>query len=148
MNNNNLIIDNWISLVLSIIAVLISLYSVYLTYRKNINNVITKNRMVWIAEIRELVNKFLTEYEGDASKQKMTNLRNHIYLYMNMKNNNKNYNELASCLNECINSDYSVKNRENLILACQAVLSDVWVRLKREGGMSEKSDKYYASFSR
>ena len=53
---------------------------------------------------------------------------------------NNSYLRLIESMDDCINSDYNHEKSENLIELAQVVLSEVWIRMKREAGITEKDD--------
>lgn len=78
---------------------------------------------------------FLKEYrKPDFKKQKLELISAHIMLYLNHKN--KEQRQFVSVLQECLNYGYSDALYANLVNEAQEVLSSVWVKMKREAGIS------------
>lgn len=53
------------------------------------------------------------------------------------------YDELIKQMDICIEHGYCQVERENLLRKAQNVFSEVWVRTKREGGISKYDDEKF-----
>ncbi len=97
--------------------------------------------MDWIKNVRGLLGNFLELYIDGAQKNELEKIRNKILLYF--RENVNSYEKVAEQLDLCINSVYNKDNVNKLIICSQNMLSEVWIRIKRENGMDEKIDKKF-----
>lgn len=134
-----------ISFITSIFAFVVSVLSlitnIFLTKKQIESEYISKNRMDWIKNVRCLLGNFLELYIDGAQKNELEKIRNKILLYF--RENVNSYEKVAEQLDLCINSDYDKDNVKELIICSQNMLSEVWIRIKRENGMDEKVDKKF-----
>lgn len=142
--------ENVITLVTAILAFIISIISIIITVVNERNrvktDVVTKNRIDWIKDVRNLMMLFLEiyiedNYDGDKRKKKLIIISSKINLYF--RDGVKSYASLTEKLNECANNDYNDDDLKLLIEKAQIVFSDVWVRTKREAGIEKKEDNQY-----
>ncbi|MPM49536.1 hypothetical protein SDC9_96266 [bioreactor metagenome] len=122
----------------SIMAIFISVYNSVITRRRLIAEAISKNRIEWIRDVRELVTSFLLNYDlGNLTEEKAIFYK--LSLYMSTKNSD--YKELLGALEECISDDKPKdKHRRDVISSAQVVLTQVWIRMKREAGIDRVSE--------
>ncbi len=130
-----------IALVTSVSAFLISLINITINKRKISTETISKNRIDWIKDVRELVAEFISLYVNKAPKNEQKIIRNKICLYM--RSGVISYSEFLDQMDICINEDYSDENCNKLISKAQIVFSDVWIRMKMESGIKNKDDKRF-----
>lgn len=130
-----------ITLIISFSSLIISIFTFLVNKRKNINQIITKNRLNWIYQVRLLLQKFLEEYINNESKATMLITRNKIALYF--RKDVLSYTKLLNQIDMCIENEYSKENCDKFILESQNVLSEVWIRMKREAGINKKTDEKY-----
>lgn len=128
------------TLVLSIIASIVSVKSLWVTKTQAINTVITSNRIEWINSVRTLTQQFMEEYlKGDTAiqytKQK---LATNTLLYL--RHDASVYKDFLIILNHCTNNSFCEEDYRKLIYATQDMLNDVWNRMKREAGISKRSE--------
>ena len=128
------------TLALSIVASIISVKSLWVTKTQAINTVITSNRIEWINSVRTLVQQFMEEYlKEDASNQyTKQKLATNILLYL--RHDVSVYKDFLNILNHCTNNSFCVDDYDKLICATQDMLNDVWNRMKREAGISKRSE--------
>ncbi len=134
-----------ISFITSIFAFVVSVLSlitnIFLTKKQIESEYISKNRMDWIKNVRGLLGNFLELYIDGTQKNELEKIRNKILLYF--RENVNSYEKVAEQLDLCINSVYNKDNVNKLIICSQNMLSEVWIRIKRENGMDEKIDKKF-----
>ena len=68
-------------------------------------------------------------------------IKGKISLYF--RNGVVSYDNLLSSLDRCIDYDYCIEDYESLITNSQRVLSDVWVRMKDEAGITKRNDRKF-----
>lgn len=130
----------FISLVCSVVAVIISICAQITARRSIVTQTISTQRIEWIGTVRNLINSFLKEYSGLRSKKELINIYTEISLYLNPKHDC--YGELADALKNCIEYDgYVEKFHWDVVRESQRVLDEVWVRMKREAGISRREEK-------
>ena len=130
-----------LTLVISFVSLIISIFTFWINKRKNTNEIITKNRLDWIKQVRTLLQEFLNEYISNKPKTDLLITRNKIALYF--RTGVVSYSKLLNQIDRCIEYGYDKENCDKLISEGQNVLSEVWIRMKREAGMNEKTDKKY-----
>ena len=135
--------ENIVALVTAIAAFAISLINVILSKKRLSSEIITKNRMDWIAEVRSLVSDFLKIYVENGNNTELKKIRNKISLYM--RSGNESYSYLLSQLDYCIASGYDQSSCDEVIRKAQIVFSEVWIRMKREAGITKLMDKMIAA---
>ncbi len=142
--------ENIITLIAAILAFVASIATIIITIVTERNRVktdaITKNRIDWIKDVRNLMMLFLEiyiedNYNGDERKKKLIIISSKINLYFREGVNS--YASLTEMLNKCANEPYTDENLKILIGSAQKVFSNVWVRVKREAGITEKEDEKY-----
>ena len=131
-----------LSAITALLAVIISVFSYFLSKRRATIEHITVNIMDWIKEVRRLCGDFLLEFNRDpANVDKLKEL----YLCIQLYGYGKPYEALFQALEACIDhvDDTSHEKKEftdKALLCAQQVLQDVWWRMKREAGISERAD--------
>lgn len=142
--------ENAITLIVAILAFISSVASLIITIVNERNrvktDVVTKNRIDWIKDVRSLMMQFLEiyiedNYNGDKRKKKLMIISSKINLYF--REGVKSYALLTKILNKCANNNYNDEDLELLIEIAQIAFSDVWVRTKREAGIEKKEDNRY-----
>ena len=142
--------ENVITLIAAILAFIASIATIIITIVNERNRVktdaITKNRIDWIKDVRNLMMLFLEiyiedNYNGDERKKKLIIISSKINLYFREGVNS--YASLTEMLNKCADNDYNDEDLKLLIERAQIVFSDVWVRAKREAGIVKKEDNRY-----
>jgi len=132
---------NIVALIAAILVFIASAFNIYIIWNNNKSNVVSKNRLVWINDVRALMFEFLKEYTNGKDSTKMKNIKFQVMLYM--REGVTSYKVLIEKMNKCIEEDYSDKNCDELIKAAQDVFSEVWIRLKREAGISKLNDNRF-----
>lgn len=130
-----------LTLVISFASIIISILTFLISKRKNTNEIITKNRLDWISQVRTLLQEFLKEYINNEPKANLLITRNKIALYF--REGVVSYSKLLNQIDRCIEYGYDKENCDKLISEGQNVFSEVWIRMKREAGINEKTDKKY-----
>lgn len=134
---------NLLTAITALLAVITSVFSYLLSKRRATIEHITVNRMDWIKEVRQLCADFLSEFNSDsANADKLKELYIHIQLY----GYGKPYEALFEALEVCIDhanftSCQKKKYSDKALFCAQQVLHDVWLRMKREAGISKKTDE-------
>lgn len=124
-------------------AIVVSLVTMA-TNRKEIKSeAISKNRVEWIKDVRNLIMQFLDEYmnKEKADKVLLEKQRNKISLYLRPHVNS--YERLLNALDDCIKCDYDELKCNELIKSAQAVFSEVWIRAKMESGISQRENSKF-----
>ena len=142
--------ENIITLIAAILAFVASVATIIITVlneqRRVKTDSITKNRIIWIKEVRNLTKQFLEIYienygNCNKRKKKLMIISSKINLYFRKGVNS--YVFFAEALNKCVYNDYNVEDLKLLIDSAQIVFSDVWIRVKREAGIAKKEDRLY-----
>ena len=125
----------------SLIAIVISIYNATMEKRRLVTETITKNRIEWIKELRQIMICFAESYKSNSKDDMETHF---IKLSFYLNHNNKIYERLLSALKDCFNdSVFNDKHNDNLIMASQDVLSSAWIRMKREAGIRWRTEKMH-----
>lgn len=129
------------SIVLSIIATIVSILSLSLSKRQLVNTTITNNRIEWINSVRKLVHEFIAIYIDDNTDNvlKKKSLSANIKLYV--RDDAVFYGNFIYVLEKCTANSFNELDYNNLIRATQDMLADVWNRMKREAGISQYSER-------
>lgn len=147
---NGIDIVEMITILTSLLALIISLLTYFLTRKKLITETITKNRINWITEVRSYCAEFIGELTKDSPDlQNMKELKIKIMLYGRRGLGEKGpYDSLFNNISKAINiveQSNTTETKEQIISvligSSQAVLNDVWWRMKREVGITKKTDK-------
>lgn len=135
------------AIVFSILSIVIStstlIFNVINERKKIATENITNNRINWIGDVRNLLKDFIEYYINSSIKndKNLIIIKNKLALYM--RNNVNSYSELLHQIDICIQNGYNENDCNRLITASQNVLSEVWIRMKREAGISLKEDLKY-----
>ena len=122
-----------ISAIVSISAAIISLCGMK---HHEIVTSMTKSRITWIKDVRELITDFCIQfYFLPNEKARLERLRIHIFLYL--REGNEFYTPLIKAINVCCDNHIGEKDvavvLQDLVAASQYVLATVWARVKLEG---------------
>ena len=121
------------------VSLCISLFSLRVNLRNTITTSISANRINWISTVRQLILRFLNEYNGDRDPKKLKRLYTEVALYCNPRH--KIYSDLIQSMQKCIRSKHYVDAYYWEVLSeAQCVLDSSWLRMKREAGISQKED--------
>ena len=135
-----------ITSVISTVALIISIANVIYVKKQISVDAITKCRVDWIKDVRLLLQDFLTEYNGNRDVNKLRIIRNKICLYL--RSGVSSYKNLKNALDLCIQTaDPSISTYnpiDGVIEAAQTTLSNVWIRAKREAGITKRIDDKFA----
>lgn len=129
------------TIALSIAATVISVKALFVSKRQLINSAITNNRIEWINTVRNLVQSFVEEYLkcGTDNQYEKKVLAANIELYL--RHDVSIYKPFFAVLKKCTLNTYREEDCLMLISTTQDLLNDVWNRMKREAGISERSEK-------
>ncbi|MFQ9515382.1 MAG: hypothetical protein ACLRZ9_06100 [Eubacterium sp.] len=128
-----------VSTILSVFAFGISVYNLILQKRKIVAEAMVNNRTEWMNNIRRLMLEFLECYYTKQDSERLQLCKTKIELYT--RRDSPAYKNLNKALNFCVNDEFSEENYDRLIVECQKVLNDVWIRAKIESGISTRQDK-------
>ena len=132
-----------LSLLISFISLAISWYNAYYKTKAFQADNITKNRLLWISEVRNLIALFIDTYIGYIKKPdeaiELERIAAKIRLYL--RSNDADYEALTDALENCIKEGYCEATLNALITAAQNVLNDVWLRVKAETMISKTHGK-------
>ena len=129
-----------ISIVLSVLAFLVSVGNLYLEKRKVIAQSLVTERIEWLNKVRQLMVEFIENYylRADPSKLQVCKLKIELYT----RRDSSVYEKLNELLNACTeDTEFNKERYDELIEECQKVLNSTWIRIKLESGMSRKDDK-------
>lgn len=142
-------IQDAITATLSVIALLLTLINLIFTKQKISNEIITSNRLEWIRSVRSLLAQFVEIYTTTPhDKQALMIIKYKVTLYF--RKDVKSYNAVADQIQKCIDLGcFNTEECDLLVEYVQNMLSEVWIRMKREAGISFKEDdKYYKFFNK
>ena len=130
-----------ISAIVSISAAIISLCGIR---HHEIVTSMTKSRITWIKDVRELITDFCIQfYFLPNEKAQLERLRMHIFLYL--REGNEFYTPLIKAINVCCDNHIGEKDvavvLQDLVAARQYVLATAWARVKLEGAHGMSDDK-------
>lgn len=133
---------NACSLALSIVAAIVSIVALSVSKAQVVNTTITNKRIKWIEDVRALLNEFIAIYTNndEAEKLKKKTLASHIRLFL--RDNAPQYKSFIIILKKCEENDFNQGNLDSLINEAQRMFNDVWVRMKREAGISKLSEDF------
>ena len=132
---------NVVTILLSVAAAVVSLLSLFLSKRQLVANAITANRIEWIRSVRGLLSRFLDAYmeDGEESGRLKRSLSVHIQLYL--RHDAPAYRAFLDALDQCVRNPFDQEDCRRFVWASQDMLGDVWNRMKREAGISRKSEE-------
>lgn len=126
-----------------ILAACVSIYGHAVIERNSkravIAEAITKNRMAWIEEVRNLLSDFIAAYmQGDRNDETRL-LKARIELYCS---DGGEYSPMLESLHACCQDPgFDEKHCQALVESAQKVLNRVWIRIKAEGGITKKKEE-------
>ena len=128
-------------IIVSISAAIISLCGIR---HHEIVTSMTKSRITWIKDVRELITDFCIQfYFLPNEKAQLERLRMHIFLYL--RECNEFYTPLIKAINVCCDNHIGEKDvavvLQDLVAASQYVLATAWARVKLEGAHGMSDDK-------
>lgn len=137
-------IQDTISTTLSIIALILTLVNLTFKKQKISNEIITSNRIEWIRSVRSLLAQFVEIYTTTPQdKQSLMIIKYKITLYF--RKDVKSYNAVTNQIQKCIDlGSFNTKECDLLVEYAQKMLSEVWIRMKREAGISLNQDNKYS----
>lgn len=122
------------------LALLISLYSAWISKRSVVTGIISSNRIEWCDYIRKLLFEFLAEYKKEQpDKGTLIDAYTRIALYCNPQEEIQN--KLISVMKHGINEGYTDDCYWSIVQGGQQVLYTSWRRMKREAGVTYKREK-------
>lgn len=118
---------------ISLIVSITSLLLIFLQTTKNwYVNIVTKERLAWSKNLKELLNQFIEVYYNGGDLRKH---RDKILIVLN--NGNENHKNIAKCIEDIVNEKSD--NLDSLIGAAQEVLNWNWRKVKRESATTARS---------
>lgn len=130
----------WITTILSLLALIISILGFFLNKRTLLTEVITKQRIEWISNVRASITTFVSACLYEECEAAMLEAKARVELYLNQ--NNTEHLLLIEAMDNCIAVRENAKaNINQVILAGQFVMNQSWKRMKRESGMSYRFEK-------
>ncbi len=130
----------FITLLISIFSVSISMYSLFISQRKTYIENVSKERMEWIKSMRSLLSEFAAEYYNPNKDQnKLNSIRFNILIYL--RRDNTKHDDLIRLLNEIPSESNPSLDREyidNITIASQIALTHAWKVYKNESFYSKK----------
>ncbi len=130
-----------VSVILSILAFVMSVLNFSLDKRRMISEFIATNRMDWIKTVRELLFDFAKNYYEGSDKDTLRICKLKIDMYTRV--NDPAYDELNNILQKCIDEEFCMTDYDKLIEESQFVLGAPWKRMKAEAGISQRKDVKY-----
>lgn len=136
--------------VFSVPSLIISIYTIHLSKRKNVNEYVTQSRIKWISEVRKLLTDFLIEYTSpNCQHDQLLKLKISIDLYLTYSNSM--YDQVITELDYCIKNkfDGNESTLKRITTAFQIPLNAVWRNIKNESGKkiekenNELKQKYF-----
>lgn len=128
------------TVILSIVASVVSIRSLWISKTQTISTVITDNRIDWINSVRTLVQQFMEEYLKGNESQKYIKQKLSANILLYLRHDVSIYKVFTEALYRCTENDFSESDYSALLYATQDMLNDVWNRMKREAGISKRSE--------
>ncbi len=136
----NLTVVEISTIILSIIATIISLCSVVINKRQLVNTTITNNRIKWINSVRELTHEFLREYLKRENSDQYKKECIYVKICLFLRNDVEIYQKFLDLIKKCTYEKFEDNMTIELVIETQILLNSVWNRMKREAGISNKSE--------
>jgi len=132
-------LNNYFALIGAAIAMIVSIITLIEARRKSILTSISSNRIVWISELRGLMQKFLKEYlKEENNEYNLRVIRAKIELYLI---DAESYNDFLIQLKKCSLSHFTENDYEILVKCTQDILNSAWRKMKREAGIKYGFDR-------
>ena len=127
-----------LTITISLIAVGVSVFNLFLIRKEIYNKTITTERVKWINTVRQLIADFIETYTlDDNNERRLIFIKAHIELFLNHKNSD--HYELSNTLGNYLdNKNLSVNE---LITISQVVFKNSWERMKWEAGFTKKKEE-------
>lgn len=134
---------NFSTVLAAFLALLISLYSAWISKRGVVTEAISSNRIEWVGNVRKLLFSFLAEYrKALPDSEILINVYTQIVLYCNPQGDT--YKGLITAMKCGINTGYSDECYWSIVREGQKVLDSSWRRMKREAGVTFWREKMNA----
>ena len=117
-----------VSLIVSSLAVIISVISIWVTQKQIYSSIISQNRIDHSKEIRNIAFQFIDLYLSGAAPNKLLVVKAHLDLCLNIKRNN--HADLSALLQKFIDSQGLDVNE--IVFATTCILQERWERAKLE----------------
>jgi hypothetical protein len=132
--------DTWIAIAISSLALVVSALSLFLSRRTLMTEVITKQRMEWIHNVRGAVTEFVSACLQSTDKAEITVKKMRVELFLNY--NNQDHLPLIEAMNDCCScGEVTITYVEKVVESTQKLLNKSWRRMKIESGMSRNFEK-------
>ena len=145
MEYNQLILTV-LSGIASAFAALISYMNYRQSKRAGYSDVITKNRLKWIDDLRSSSNDFFMTYNLEPSKESFNQLNNcYFKLLLLFNSSRKEYTDLEKILKKYIISynDTKIKDHDVLIEQIRLIAANSFNRAKDESGITKADEKKF-----
>lgn len=133
-------------ILVSILALGISIWNVFNVKKEIIANTVAADRMEWIAQVRNLIGDFLEKYIRQDGENELKIIKAKIDLYIVYGKGP--YIDFEKKMNYCIQNKYTDSDYRELVTLSQKVLNDVWRRRKIESGISIREEKQIVNLVR
>lgn len=146
MNDNYQLVLTFISFGASAFAGVISFMNYKQSKRAGYSDVITKNRLKWIDDLRSTSNDFFKAYSLEPNEENSKHLSNSYFKLLLMFNSSrKEYTDLEDILKKYINSFDKTKitNHEELIEQIRIIAANSFKRAKDESGITKADEKKF-----
>ena len=129
-------IEAWLPIFISFISLIISLLGFFLNRRTLLTEVISKQRIEWISNLRVAIAEFVSAYLNKGNDPVFMDKKAGVMLFLNSKNDE--HKQLLDAIKDCsINDKDKVMNVDKIVLAGQFVINRSWKRMKREAGIDK-----------
>lgn len=132
------IISVILPIIISLIALILSFMNYFNDRNRVISNVISRDRMKWISDIRNLMSIFLELYIKGVEIDKLKVIKAKIDLYI--RYDKEVYKNFEEKLNYCTLNPYTDKDYKELVGETQIMLNGVWIRIKDEAGILKRDE--------
>ncbi|MDE7299406.1 MAG: hypothetical protein K2N94_11345 [Lachnospiraceae bacterium] len=132
-------IMNVVTIILSILAFIISFMNYLNSRKKIISDIVSQDRIKWISDVRSLTSCFLEKYISGGDEKELRVIKSKIDLYIIY--GKEVYASFENKLNHCILHPYNNKDYEDLVTETQIMLNGVWVRIKNEAGITRRGEQ-------
>jgi hypothetical protein len=129
----NSTIISYIAAISSFIAIIISILNWFIATRRLKVEAITKNRIEWIKDVRNILYLFANAYRH-INEEEMSTQYTKLMPFISLPNDV--YQELITAMDVCISDrSYDETHSKNLIKSTQDTLKSAWALMKKEAGI-------------
>ncbi|GHT10638.1 hypothetical protein FACS1894170_03050 [Planctomycetales bacterium] len=132
----------------SIVAMIVSVYALVESHKKDILSTVTANRTKWLEDVKRYTHEYFKEYlKNKSDKYSLKVCEARIRLYF--RSDGDSYGNMAEQLKKCSTEQFSNEDYEKLLEYSQNVLRDMWRQMKLEAGINtKKQDKIHKKMAR